>query len=597
MLACLRPLTVLGLVGLLAACGSTSKPDAPLPITPGASIEQKLEQANQSQPSLAAQLRLSALEQAISQGKNTLAQNILNSLAAEQLPAKQQITAYVIKAELALSHKNPAAALDALSHISLEQLTGASKALQTRTHTARAEALAATGNNLAAARERIYLGSLLDNSQIHSNNEHIWALVSQLPEHQLADSSDIELNGWLTLAQLSRKGTLSQQQNTLKDWLSANAQHPAATHTPTALEQLIHLQMHSIKQVALLLPQSGPLASVARALRDGFISAQLQASGDELPTVKLYDSMAFDSMQSFYAQAQRDGIDLVVGPLEKPMVKQLANLPNLPIKTLALNYADADQNAPHELFQFGLAAEDEAREAARRAWADGHTQAVALVPKGEWGDRVLNAFTQHFISLGGTVNGVERIDQPVQLAQQIATLFQLRAQSPERSLASASHAADNAPSRREDVDFLFLAATPEQAQQVRPTLVFQYVGDIPVYATSHLFTGNLTAAQLKDLDGIRFCETPWLLNPHQPMQQQIGNQWPQAHTSLGRLYAMGVDAFTLATQLQHLSLGEHSVEGYTGILSLGQQQRIERQLPWAEIRDGQIQPLAEPFQY
>lgn len=594
MLACLRSLTVFGLIAVLTACGSNPKSALDsLPLTPQASIEQQLQQAAKSKPQEAAQLRLAALEQASAQGQMTLAQNIQNQIDTSLLTPQQQTSAHIIRAELALYNQKPQQALSALKTLRSEQLNHAPQALQVRAHSARAKALDATGQPLAAARERVYLGTLLKPAEQQANNEYIWASVSALSDTRLRATGDKDLDGWLQLALMSRQGTLKQQQTLLKDWLASNPEHPAAINTPTALDQQIHLKLQAANQIALLLPQSGPLASVARALRDGFISAQLQSSHEQT-NVKIYDSARFSSMQSFYAQAAKDGIDLVVGPLEKPLVKQLAARPNLPITTLALNYADADQQAPSELYQFGLAAEDEAREAARRAWADGHTQALALVPKGEWGERVLAAFTQHFTALGGSVNGYDLLDQPVQLAQQVATLFRLQAPS-EQSLASASEAAQNTPTRREDVDFLFLAATPEQAQQVRPTLVFQYVGDVPVYATSHLFTGNLTAAQLKDLDGIRFCETPWLLNPQAPLQQQISAQWPQANSSLGRLYAMGVDAYQLTQELSHLSLGGHSVEGYTGILRLGQQQRIERQLPWAEIRDGHIQPLAESF--
>ncbi len=86
-------------------------------------------------------------------------------------------------------------------------------------------------------------------------------------------------------------------------------------------------------------------------------------------------------MDAFYQQAAADGVELVVGPWEKPLVRQLANRAQLPITTLALNYADNEQQAPEQLFQYGLAAEDEARLAADRAWADGMRRAAALVPK------------------------------------------------------------------------------------------------------------------------------------------------------------------------------------------------------------------------
>ncbi|MGV8704494.1 penicillin-binding protein activator, partial [Pseudomonas aeruginosa] len=53
-------------------------------------------------------------------------------------------------------------------------------------------------------------------------------------------------------------------------------------------------------------------------------------------------------------------------------------------------------------------------------------RAVALVPRGEWGDRVLAAFSQSWQSAGGSLIAAEHVDQPVQLAQQIADLLQLR---------------------------------------------------------------------------------------------------------------------------------------------------------------------------
>ena len=74
---------------------------------------------------------------------------------------------------------------------------------------------------------------------------------------------------------------------------------------------------------------------------------------------------------------------------------------------------------------------------------------------------------------------------------------------------------------------MFLAATPQQARQIKPTLAFQYAGDLPVYATSHLYTGTNNPTQDQDLNGIRFCETPWLLNPSDPTRQQVAAHGPR----------------------------------------------------------------------
>ena len=62
----------------------------------------------------------------------------------------------------------------------------------------------------------------------------------------------------------------------------------------------------------------GQLASVARALRDGFLAAHLHAqqAGAEL-RIELYDSSRMKSIDDFYRQARAAGVQLVVGPLEK----------------------------------------------------------------------------------------------------------------------------------------------------------------------------------------------------------------------------------------------------------------------------------------
>jgi len=194
---------------------------------------------------------------------------------------------------------------------------------------------------------------------------------------------------------------------------------------------------------------------------------------------------------------------------------------------------------------------------------------------------VLNAFRQDWEANGGTLVAAQRVDQPVQLAQQIADMLNVR------NAGSGGQA-----SRRQDIDFIFLAATPQQAQQIKPTLNFQYAGDLPVYATSHVFSASGDPAQYNDMTGIRFCETPWLLDTSNPLRQQVTRQWPQANGSMGRLYAMGVDAYTLAARLGQLkALPDSRVEGLSGNLGMGANQRIERQLPWAQFVGGQVQRL------
>ena len=592
MTACLRLLSALCLAALLAACASSPSSNlGELPRTPDATVEQLLERASASKsPEEAAVLRLSAADQAARQGDSARATQILQQVRIELLKPGLQILASTLNAELALTRNDAKAALAALDHPSLQRLGELPADQQVRTHLVRARALEADGQILAAARERVFIAPLLSGDAAAQNHEAIWALVGSLPVEQLQNQGTDDFAGWLSLAlAVKSAGTLEQQQAAIDTWVAQHAAHPAARQLPAPLVKLKALASQPLTRIALLLPQDGQLAGVARALREGFMAAyyQAQQAGQKPPVIDVIDSSRLTSLDDFYRQAQAQGVQLVIGPLEKPLVKQLAARAQLPLPTLALNYSDTNQMGPPQLFQFGLAAEDEAREVSRRARADGLHSAAAMIPKGDWGDRVLNAFRQDWEANGGTLIAAERVDQPVQLAQQIADMLNVR--NAGGGLQSSSGAQG---SRRQDIDFIFLAATPQQAQQIKPTLNFQYAGDLPVYATSHVFSASGDQAQYNDMTGIRFCETPWLLDAGNPLRQQVTRQWPQANGSMGRLYAMGVDAYTLAARLGQLkALPDSRVEGLSGNLGMGANQRIERQLPWAQFVGGQVQRL------
>ena len=329
MIACLRLFSALCLAALLAACaGSPSSSLGELPRTTDASIEQLLEQASTAKtPDQAALLKLTAADLAARQNNPGRAASILEQVQMDQLKTDKQIYANTLSAELALGRSQPKAALTALNHPSLQHLAEMPVDLQTRTHTVRARALEADGQTLAAASERVFMGPLLQGDALSANNDAIWTLVAALPPEQLQSTANDDMGGWLSLARAVKgAGTLEQQQAAIDNWKAQNPQHQAARQLPSALAQLRELKSQPLTKIALLLPQDGPLASVSRALRDGFMAAHYQAqqAGQTPPAIEVFDSSRVTSMDAFYAQAKAAGVQLVVGPLEKPLVKQLS---------------------------------------------------------------------------------------------------------------------------------------------------------------------------------------------------------------------------------------------------------------------------------
>ena len=335
------------------------------------------------------------------------------------------------------------------------------------------------------------------------------------------------------------------------------------------------------RQIALLLPLSGRAEQIGAAVRDGFISAYYEQDAASRPRLKIYD-VAAHSVASAYGQAVADGAGFVVGPLTKADVAAVAPLAAGRVPTLALNFLGGSAAAPRDLYQFALLPEDEARIVARRLAADGRLRGVAILPNGEWGDRVAAAFTGEFARLGGAVLDTARYDPGlVDFSDIIRTTLQI-------------HEIKGEPvTHRADAAFVFIAGTPDIARLIMPQLKFHYAGDIPVYSTSESFKPG-TAANA-DIDGLMFPDMPWMISADpatDAIRDKVRAAWPAATARRDRLFAFGFDAYRLVPELRSGFFRDGAqFSGMTGQLQLDAEQRLRRNLGWAVIKDGGPQPL------
>ncbi|NLY58737.1 MAG: penicillin-binding protein activator [Gammaproteobacteria bacterium] len=596
------PLAGLILASLIAGCSSPPRQLSELPTATDAPIEDILRRADRRDGAEANLLRLHAAQTAWNRDQPNQVRSILAMIPQSDLPLDQQQRFSELQARSELALGQPAAALRALRHTSLEQLDNLSPQSQLDLQLLRAESMAASGEHLNAAQERMFIHNLLPESDRGQNLAAIWESLNQTPTDQLRAASGAasgETAGWLNLALIQREqGNLDLQVHALQQWQEQYPNHPAVSSPPEAISRLLELHAQRPQHLALLLPFDGQLAGAADALRDGFLAAQYSAFGQGLaqPQISLYDSGNYVDLLQFYQQAQADGVQWVIGPLDRQQVARLAALPQLPLPTLALNYADNGSNPPPGLFQFGLAPEDEARSAALRAWQDGYRQMAILASREDWAVRAAQAFAEQWQELGGVLVGHEQIDQPAAIAGQIAQL--LRVQDSERRNQRIQGVLGSSvtvqPTPRPELEALFLAANPLQARQIKPTLVFQYAGDLPVYATSHAYRLSVHGEPNEDIDGLLIAEIPWLLHSSDPMYNTVVGSWPAAAGPMGRLYAMGVDAQRIFNRLlQMQEQPDTRIEGATGSLSLDPSGQVRRVLPWGRIIDGQLHPLPD----
>jgi len=245
------------------------------------------------------------------------------------------------------------------------------------------------------------------------------------------------------------------------------------------------------------------------------------------------------------------------------------------------------------LFQFGLPPEQEARQVAERGYLDGHRQAAVLYPKSPWGERMTAAFTSHWQRLGGVVVSSQPYNEEENdFSDAIKHLLNITQSEERRGLLEKTLGQKlQFESRgRQDIDFIFLATDAKHGRLLKPQLSFYHATHVPVYSTSHIFTGKSDPIQDIDLDGIRFCDMPWMLvgdGKIEELRQTLQHDWPYAHSDLDRLYALGIDSYSILPNLNRISMESTArFSGVTSGLSLGRDGRLHRQLLWARFHKG-----------
>jgi len=415
----------------------------------------------------------------------------------------------------------------------------------------------------------------------------------------IADTADPVLAGWLDLgnAVSDTAGDALAERAALLRWRNTWPTHPANTLLlPDMLGDAGTLRIP--ERVALLLPQTGRLEGAGAALRDGFIAAYFDY-GDAIAGMEIvvYDTAELGAKEA-YRVAIAEGADFIVGPLVKDEVAEVAQLAPAGPPTLALNYLPTESRTPSNFYQFALAPEHEASRVAQRAVAEGLRSAVAIVPDTDWGRRLLDAFATELEGLGGKLlTHSLYLPDATDFSSVIQPILHLdRSYSRNRALVAAiGRTMEFEPRRRQDVDFVFVAAQPRQARLIRPQLRFQnYATALPVFATAAAFSPD--AELNRDVNGLIFAATPWEISPDpdtEKLRSTISRYWPARAQHRSSLYAMGYDAWRLVPLLAAAKDAPLELRGMTGELSLHAGGRVFRHPALARIENGMPAPLPQ----
>lgn len=533
-------------------------------------------------------------------------QLIATASQATRLPLLQE-RARLLSARIALAQRQADNALSLLAHPPIQS---APATMQAEYHGLRADAYALLGNHLETARALIARENYLsDPATIEANQHQIWQALSMmslraLQQLRTAPPPDV-LSGWMALVAIAKTYQLNpaQLKAHIADWRQRYPHHPVLAKILNGLLLRRQEEVAYPSHIALLLPLTGKFAQAADAIRDGFIAAYYSRHPGPAVTVRIYNTGDNPAdILNIYQRAVRDGAGFIIGPLDKDAVNVLAQQARLPVPTLALNYSADYHSYPEGLYQFSLSPEDEAQQTAERTWLDGHVNGAALVPDTPWGTRIYQAFKARWEQLGGHVVSMQTYNpQRNDFSAPIRRLLSIDAsRQRHRILEYLLHRKIKFfARRRQDIDFIFIAAQPRQGRLIRPQLKFYHAGTLPVYATSLIFDGTINPEMDRDMDGVRFGDMPWVLgedSTQHSIHSQLAPYITPAGNSLPRLYAFGIDAFSVIPALSPLQRYPYErYDGETGSLSLDANHRLRRQLSWVIFRSGRPVPLDAPI--
>ena len=534
---------------------------------------------------------LSAAEQYLNTNQAVAAQGVLNNVSSSYLDGNSGITLSLLRIYVHAENGQAERAIEELApFMNNPSLNTKNEIL---VHRILAKAYQQQSNLAATIDQMDQLQNLLPSSERQQNLMAIWNMVDHLNTSTLqewADRSDsANVRGWLDLAIIDNTYyTPSGFLSAIKNWESEYPNHPARKFISSHSLVLQEMPSH----VALLLPLSGQYATSSEAIRNGFFAAYYYAKQRQefAPSITVYDTS--ESAAGAYQKAISQGAQFVVGPLTKEEIAAVAQT-SLSVPTLALNsIQDFGEQRVGNLYQFDLSPVSEAAEVALEARGRNFRQAVVFALPSDWSQNIAKAFQQQWKSAGGRIVKVITVQDSEQLDSSIRDLLHAQVVAhPGKGQAHLRLA------KQKDFDLVFLATSEPQARQIVPLLRFYYSGNIPIFSTSLIYDGSASSLKNSDLNGISFCSMPWLVQPSSslaPSLLMIRNNtqtlWASSFNHYPKLYAVGVDAFNLISDLNKLAImPELGSNGATGRLYLDNNHYIDRQLLWATMHNGTAQ--------
>ncbi len=405
-------------------------------------------------------------------------------------------------------------------------------------------------------------------------------ILQSLPEASLAsalkNSQDYNDRGFIEYALINRSQSQSLKEATLKQYREKYAEHPICTYilpplspntnpvlegesvakkadaVPTNVNPQSIFTLKDDAKIAVLLPLSGRFANnVGNPAKLGILTALHDRASQA--RVVFYDTNKMN-MSEIVATINKNGTELIIGPILKPEVNALNNA-GIKIPSIVLN--NPEGNRPVNQWYFNLGPDYEGALAASKIYADGYrAPAVISNSNDKAAVRATNAFNASF----------SKVAQVKQCLYQDPALLKNLAQSCDLNA----------------VDSVYIPAPGLDAVTIKT----QIKRDLPVYLTDKSYQGLNNSSQELALSGATLGDMPWLLTDSE-LKASFMQSMPKANSQVQRIFASAYDAVNFAFAIDELAQDKNDVmHGLSGDLSLTDKGLIEASPMWVKL--GQV---------
>ena len=474
-------------------------------------------------------------------------------------------------------------------------------------------------------RELSLLTTYLPPAQANEVNNTIWQVLQPMHEQTIKtftqDAKSPVFAGWLQLAYIAKHYAVDPTQlvRYLGEWQKQNPYHPAAAKLPADLDRALNAKPFTPKNIAVLLPLTGPRANAANAIRQGILASYMAKQNDQV-AVNFYDTA--NDAASAYQQALTAGAEFIIGPLLPTEIEQIqvmnaantattnalanaanpdktantvAAAPAAPVPQLFLNQVDKFTPDPNK-FYFALSPAQEAADAAEHLYQDGVTMPLLLASNDALGKRMAESFIQAWKKKSDNVvevyyyDGGDKMKTTVQDAlgvrdsqARIARIKELLGNSVQADFRS-----------RQDIDAIYMISTPQDLTLLKAFIDVNFsvfTQPVPLYTSSRSRVENESTQTAQDLNNLTLSDAPWLMQNGEEnlMVNTLFSGW---NNSQKRLFVMGYDAMDLIGRLAQMrSFTGYQFNGRSGALSVSPDGIVNRQLSWGRYQRGSFRQL------